>query len=60
MLHHDSAPAHMPLLIHEFLAKHETTVVPQLPYSPDLAPVDLFFFCSQNWNPLWKVADFRW
>ena len=32
------------LLIREFLMKHETTVVPQLPYSPDLAPVDFFLF----------------
>jgi len=30
--------------------KHETTVVPQPPYSPDLAPVDFFFF------PKWKFS----
>ena len=42
MMHHDNAPAHVSLLIHEFLLKHETTV-PQLPYSPDLAPADFFF-----------------
>ena len=36
------------LLIHEFLTKHETTVVPQPPYSPDLAPTDLF--------PKWKSS----
>jgi len=24
--------------------KHEATVVPQLPYSPDLAPADFFLF----------------
>jgi hypothetical protein len=40
MLHHYKAPGHMLLLVHEFLAKHETTVVPQLPYSPDLALAD--------------------
>jgi hypothetical protein len=28
MLHHDKAPAHTSLLLREFLAKHETTVVP--------------------------------
>ena len=44
MLHHDNAPAHASFLIREFLTKHETTVVPQPPYSPDLAPVDFFFF----------------
>jgi transposase len=44
MLHHDNAPAHASLLIREFLTKHETTVVPQPPYSPDLAPADFFLF----------------
>ena len=44
MLHHDKAPAHASLLIPEFLTKHETTVVPQPPYSPDLAAVDFFMF----------------
>ena len=44
MLHHDNAPAHVSLLIREFLMKHETTVVPQLPYSQDLAPVDFCLF----------------
>jgi hypothetical protein len=43
MLHHDNTPAHTSLLIHEFLTKHETTLFPQLPYSPDLAPADFFF-----------------
>jgi hypothetical protein len=33
----------MSLLIREFLAKHEMTVVRQPPYSPDLAPADFFF-----------------
>jgi len=44
MLHHDNAPAHVSLLIREFLTKHETTVVPQPPYSPDLVPADFFLF----------------
>jgi len=44
MPHQDNAPAHASLLICEFLMKHETTVVPQPPYSPDLAPVDFFLF----------------
>ena len=30
------------LLIHGFLTKHKTTVFLHLPYSPDLAPADLF------------------
>jgi len=44
MLHHDNAPAHASLLIREFLTKHEMTVVPQPPYSPDLALADFFLF----------------
>jgi len=44
MLHHDNAPAHASLLIREFLTKHETTVVPQPPCSPGLAPADFFLF----------------
>jgi transposase len=44
MLYHDNAPAHTALLIREFLAKHETTLVPQPPYSPDLALSVSFLF----------------
>jgi hypothetical protein len=32
----------MSLLVHEFLAKHEATVFPQSPYSPNLVPADFF------------------
>jgi len=32
------------VLVRNFLAKNETTVVPQPPYSPDLAPADFFLF----------------
>jgi len=44
MLHHDNAAAHASLLIRSYLAKHQTSVVPHLPYSPDLAPADFFLF----------------
>jgi hypothetical protein len=44
ILHHDNAPAHSSLLIHSYLAKHQTSVVPHSPYSPDVAPADLFLF----------------
>jgi len=43
-LHHDNAPAHTSLLVREFLAKNNTVMMPQPPYSPDLAPCDFFFF----------------
>jgi len=44
VLHHDNAPAHMSLLVRDFLAKTSTATMPQPPYSPDLAPCDFFLF----------------
>ncbi|KYN09459.1 PREDICTED: uncharacterized protein LOC108769730 [Trachymyrmex cornetzi] len=44
LLHHDNAPAHTSLLVREFLAKNNTLMMPQPPYSPDLAPYDFFLF----------------
>ncbi|KAH8404551.1 hypothetical protein KR009_006498 [Drosophila setifemur] len=44
LLHHDNAPAHTSLLVRDFLAKNNTLVMPQPPYSPDLAPCDFFLF----------------
>ena len=44
MLHHDNASAHASLLIRSYLAKHQTSVVPHPPYSPDLTPADFFLF----------------
>ncbi|UYV66476.1 hypothetical protein LAZ67_4001822 [Cordylochernes scorpioides] len=44
ILHHDNAPAHKALKISKFLQDHSTTVFPQPPYSPDLAPCDFFLF----------------
>ncbi|UYV75390.1 hypothetical protein LAZ67_13000104 [Cordylochernes scorpioides] len=44
LLHHDNAPAHTSLLVRKFLAKNNTLMMPQPPYSPDLAPCDFFLF----------------
>ncbi|GAB1860480.1 Histone-lysine n-methyltransferase setmar-like protein [Camponotus japonicus] len=44
LLHHDNAPAHTSLLVSSFLAKTNTIIMPQPPYSPDLAPCDFFLF----------------
>ncbi|UYV62326.1 hypothetical protein LAZ67_2000108 [Cordylochernes scorpioides] len=44
LLHHDNAPAHTSLLVRDFLAKNNTLMKPQPPYSPDLAPCDFFLF----------------
>jgi len=43
-----AASADASLLINEYLMKHET-VVPHLPYSPDLALVNFLLFLK--WNP---------
>jgi len=45
-----AASADALLFIYEFLTKYETTVVPQTPYSTDLAPVGFFLF------PKWKSS----
>ncbi|UYV78687.1 hypothetical protein LAZ67_16002391, partial [Cordylochernes scorpioides] len=44
LLHHDNAPAHTSLLVRDFLAKNNTLMMPQPPYSPDLAPCGIFLF----------------
>ena len=43
-LHHDNAPSHTALIIRDHLAKNSTHIVPQPPYSPDLAPSDFWLF----------------
>jgi hypothetical protein len=43
-LNHDNAPAHALLLTRNFLDNMNTTVLPQPPYSPDLALADFFLF----------------
>ena len=44
VLHHNKAPAHTTLSIGEFLVKKNIPVLPHPPYSPDLAPCNLYFF----------------
>ncbi|UYV74141.1 hypothetical protein LAZ67_11002233 [Cordylochernes scorpioides] len=44
LLHYDNAPAHTSLLVRDLLAKNNTLMMPQPPYSPDLAPCDFFLF----------------
>ena len=44
LLHHDNAPAHSSLLVRNFLSKNNTVIMPQPPYSPDLATCDFFLF----------------
>ena len=44
MLHHNNALAHALLLIRSYLEKHQTSIVPHPPYSPDLVPAHFFLF----------------
>lgn len=43
-LHHDNAASHTALVLRDFFAKNSTHIVPQQPYSPDLAPFDFWLF----------------
>jgi hypothetical protein len=42
MLHNENALAHSSLLVRNFLAKSDNTVIPQPTYLPDQAPEDIF------------------
>ena len=44
ILHHYNAPAHAALLVRQFLATKQVTILDHPPYSPDLAPCDYFLF----------------
>lgn len=44
IFHHDNAPSHSAYIVCDYLAKHETRVIAQPPYSPDMAPCDFFLF----------------
>jgi hypothetical protein len=44
ILHHCNAPAHRAVTTNEFLAKHNLSLLPHPPYSPDLAPCNFFLF----------------
>ncbi|UYV84478.1 hypothetical protein LAZ67_X002338 [Cordylochernes scorpioides] len=44
LLHHDNAPAHTSLLVRDLLAKNNTLMMPQPPYSPELAPCNFLLF----------------
>ncbi|UYV76804.1 hypothetical protein LAZ67_14002066 [Cordylochernes scorpioides] len=67
LLHHDNAPAHTSLLVRDFLAKNNALMMPQPPYSPDLAPGSLVVMTSARivrikkfsvftlWKILWGI-----
>jgi hypothetical protein len=42
---HDNARPHTALSVSRYLTKHNITVLPHSPYSPDLSPCDFFSVC---------------
>ena len=42
--HQDNTPVHNSILVTDYLSKMGIKTVPQLPYSPDLAPCDFWLF----------------
>lgn len=44
LLHFDNAPSHTALVLRDHFAKNSTHIIPQPPYSPDLAPCDFWLF----------------
>jgi hypothetical protein len=48
ILHHDNAPAHDALRIHEILAEKSIIKMDQSPYSSDLAPFDIWLFLKSK------------
>ena len=44
LLHHDNAPAHPSRATSDALREYRLKLLPHPPYSPDLAPSDLFLF----------------
>ncbi|XP_068528923.1 histone-lysine N-methyltransferase SETMAR-like [Anas acuta] len=43
-LHHDNTPSHTAFRVVDYLAQHKVAMLPQPPYSPNLAPPDFFLF----------------
>jgi histone-lysine N-methyltransferase SETMAR len=41
---HDNAPAHRSVLVKDIITKNNVATLEQSPYSPDLAPADLYLF----------------
>jgi hypothetical protein len=44
ILHHDGAPSHSVLIVHEFFTKNDMIAMDHPFYSPDLVPCDFFLF----------------
>ena len=54
--HQDNAPVHNSILVTDYLTKMNIKIVPEPPYSPDLAPCDFCLFPK----PKEKIRGFRY
>ena len=43
-MHHNNAPSHKAIIVNEYMTKNSTNIIEQPPYSPNMAPVDIFLF----------------
>jgi hypothetical protein len=62
---HDNARPHTALSVSRFLTKHNNTVLPHPPYSPDLSPCNFFLFPWLQkrlfkWLLCWSSQAFRY
>ena len=51
LLHHDNAPVHSSKLVQQFLANHKIVQLRQPPYSPNIAPCDVWMFPKLKMAP---------
>jgi hypothetical protein len=55
--HHDNAQAHASLIVQQFLASMNMTVIPHPPYLPDLTLCDFFLFPKIKLKRTWRHFD---
>jgi histone-lysine N-methyltransferase SETMAR len=64
VLHYDNTQLCTAYIVQEFLAKSKMAVVPDPPYSPDLAPSNLFLFTKMKikfkGRRFDKLRKFKW
>jgi len=56
---HDNVRPHTALSVSRFLSKHNVTLLPHPPYSPDLSLYN-FFFCFHDWKKAIRTATWKY
>ena len=57
--HQDNAPVHNSILVTDYLTKMGIKTVPRPPYSPDLAPCDLWLFATHKENRYETIEEMK-